>query len=161
MCICYTIMNSPLGELVLTANSAGLTGIQFGTHQLQTSHSTLTRNDKHPILQQAKLELEEFFNKERERFTVPLSFNGTPFQTAVWDQLLKIEYGLTKSYQEIAEAIENKKAVRAVGQANKANKIPIIIPCHRVIGKNKKMVGYAGKEITKKQLLLKLEGVLK
>ena len=154
-------MNSPLGELVLTANTAGLTGIQFGTHHLETSHFNLIHNDNHRFLQQAKLELDEFFNKERERFMVPLSYNGTPFQKAVWDQLLKIDYGQTKSYQEIAEAIENKKAVRAVGQANKANKIPIIIPCHRVIGKNKEMIGYAGKEITKKQLLLKLEGVLK
>jgi methylated-DNA-[protein]-cysteine S-methyltransferase len=166
----YTVLKSEIGPLVLTANDTGLTGIYFGWDDFKLvsreGASALKQQDMdredaaHPVLRLAVLELEEYFKSERKNFTIPLSIEGTEFQKAVWNELSKIPYGETRSYQDIACAIQKQKAVRAVGQANKANKLPIIIPCHRVIGKNRSMTGYAGKEIDKKEKLLEIEGVL-
>ncbi len=116
------------------------------------------QHDSHPILQLAKKELTDYFLRKSTFLTVWLILTGTPFLQTVWEEVRKIPYGATATYQDIAMKIGNKKAVRAVGQANKANQIPIIIPCHRVIGKNNNLVGYAGKQVDKKQLLLELEG---
>jgi methylated-DNA-[protein]-cysteine S-methyltransferase len=102
--------------------------------------------------------MKEYFSGYRTKFELPLEQVGTKFQLDVWNQLSEIPFGVTKSYQEIAEAIGRPKAVRAVGQANKANKLPIIIPCHRVIGKNQTLTGYAGTRTEIKDLLLRLEG---
>ncbi|OJG69487.1 methylated-DNA--protein-cysteine methyltransferase [Enterococcus phoeniculicola] len=114
-----------------------------------------------PHLIQAKQELLAYFNKERTEFTVPLDIlNGTPFQQAVWHALLTIPYGKTHSYLEVAEMIENPKAVRAIGQANRKNPLPIFIPCHRVIGINGQLTGYMGTSgIELKKSLLLLEGI--
>ena len=101
-------------------------------------------------------QLKEYFNGERKSFQIPLYLEGTDFQLLVWRCLSQIPYGNLKSYQDIAELIGNPKACRAVGMANHDNPIPIIIPCHRVIGKNRKLVGYAG-GINRKEYLLSLE----
>ena len=101
-------------------------------------------------------QLDEYFNNKRKEFNVPLQLVGTPFQQQVWKILLAIPYGQTISYQEQAKLINNIKAVRAVANANRNNLISIIVPCHRVIGKNGKLTGYAG-GIEKKEYLLKLE----
>lgn len=110
------------------------------------------------VLLKAKKQLEEYFALKRTNFDLPIKMNGTRFQMKVWQELLKISYGETKSYSEIASLIDNPKASRAVGRACFNNHIIIVIPCHRVIGKNKKLVGFnCGLDI--KEKLLALEGV--
>jgi methylated-DNA-[protein]-cysteine S-methyltransferase len=104
-------------------------------------------------------QLDEYFKGKRKNFDVPLSIEGTQFRKKVWEALKHIPYGEIRSYLQIAESIGNPKAVRAVGQANKFNQLPIIIPCHRVIGKSGKLVGFAGNRIPTQKLLLDIEGV--
>ena len=108
------------------------------------------------LIKKAASQLFEYLNGKRRDFNLPLLKEGTDFQISVWNELLKIPYGETRSYKDIAIAINNEKAVRAVGMANNRNKIPIFIPCHRVIGSNKKLVGYGG-GLEIKEFLLNLE----
>lgn len=108
------------------------------------------------LIKKAASQLFEYLNEKRRDFNLPLLKEGTDFQISVWNELLKIPYGETRSYKDIAIAINNEKAVRAVGMANNRNKIPIFIPCHRVIGINKKLVGYGG-GLEIKEFLLNLE----
>lgn len=151
----FTYYESPLGRLTLQSNDIGLLGAWFDVHT--TAPDDLgVRNDKHPILQQAVAEYEEYFAGERQQFEVPTDASGTVFQKQVWSMLQTIPFGETWSYQDLAIAIDNPKAVRAVGLANGKNPISIIVPCHRVIGKNGKLTGYAG-GVDKKQKLLQLE----
>lgn len=112
--------------------------------------------EENKVIIEGKKQLKEYFNKEREVFDLPLYFKGTSFQEKVWKELINIPYGKTVSYSYIAEKIGNSKGVRAVGGANNKNKIAIIIPCHRVIGKSGKLIGYAG-GLDKKEYLLDLE----
>lgn len=109
-----------------------------------------------PLIKEAKKQLDEYFEGKRSAFDLPLKAIGTEFQQKVWNALLKIPYGETQCYSEIAAMIENPKASRAVGLANNRNPISILIPCHRVIGKNGKLVGYGG-GLHIKELLLNLE----
>ncbi|WP_044640919.1 methylated-DNA--[protein]-cysteine S-methyltransferase [Risungbinella massiliensis] len=102
-------------------------------------------------------QLQEYFDGDRKKFTLPLDLRGTAFQTSVWQALTQIPYGQAWSYSDIAERIDNPKAVRAVGTANGANPIPIVIPCHRVIGKNATLTGFRG-GLDMKEKLLQLEG---
>ena len=108
------------------------------------------------LIKKAASQLFEYLNGKRRDFNLPLLKEGTDFQISVWNELLKIPYGETRSYKDIAIAINNEKAVRAVGMANNRNKISIFIPCHRVIGSNKKLVGYGG-GLEIKEFLLNLE----
>jgi len=108
------------------------------------------------LIKKAASQLFEYLNGKRMEFDLPLLKDGTDFQISVWNELLKIPYGETRSYKDIAVAINNEKAVRAVGMANNRNKISIFIPCHRVIGSNKKLVGYGG-GLEIKEFLLNLE----
>jgi len=110
-------------------------------------------SDEHAVLNQTKLQLEEYFSGRRTQFDLPLAAKGTDFQQSVWQALCKIPYGETWSYQQLADEIGNPKAVRAVGLANGKNPISVIVPCHRVIGKNGKLTGYAGGVETKEKLL--------
>ena len=114
--------------------------------------------NKNNIIEMTIKQLDEYFNGMRKSFDLPLKLDGTDFQIKVWKSLMDIPYGMTCSYFDIANAIHQPKACRAVGNANNKNKIAIIIPCHRVIGKNKKMVGYAS-GIEKKEYLLGLEAL--
>ena len=109
-----------------------------------------------PLIKKAASQLFEYLNGKRMKFDLPLLKDGTDFQISVWNELLKIPYGETRSYKDIAVAINNEKAVRAVGMANNKNKISIFIPCHRVIGSSKKLVGYGG-GLEIKEFLLNLE----
>lgn len=120
----------------------------------------ITTNNKYEYIQEetalikeAARQLNEYFNGERKVFDLPLDLTGTSFQTKVWQELLKIPYGETKSYKDVAIAINNPKACRAVGMANNKNRIMIVVPCHRIIGSNKKLVGYVGGLKLKEQLL--------
>ncbi len=106
------------------------------------------------ILQNTRKQLNEYFNMERKEFDIPLLTVGTPFQKSVWDALIKVPYGTTSTYLQISKDIGNEKAVRAVANANGANCIGIIIPCHRIIGTNGELTGYAGGLPLKKKLLL-------
>jgi methylated-DNA-[protein]-cysteine S-methyltransferase len=108
------------------------------------------------ILEKARRQLDEYFKGRRREFDIPLLMVGTDFQKSVWNALLKVPYGATSTYLRVAERIKNKKAVRAVGNANAANPISIIIPCHRIIGSNGELVGYGG-GLSLKKRLLKLE----
>lgn len=132
-----TRYDSPFGPITLQSDGHALTGLDFGD-RLPTGGQTLQLFDR------AKLELDEYFAGKRKIFTLPLATKGSPFQQKVWDALLRIPYGETCSYADIALEIGNPKAFRAVGMANNRNKIGIIIPCHRVIGKDGTLVGYAG-----------------
>lgn len=109
-----------------------------------------------PLIRQAYKELEEYFLGKRKNFDVKLHLDGTDFQKKVWQALTEIPYGETRSYEDIARAVGNPKGCRAVGMANNRNPVMILIPCHRVIGKNGKMVGYGG-GISVKEALLRLE----
>ena len=125
---------------------------------LSVSFSDIIKeNDKgSEVLDKALKQMNVYFSGERKKFDLPLYFEGTEFQKSVWNELRKIPYGTTVSYKDIAEGINNEKAVRAVGNANNKNKIMIIVPCHRVIGKNGKLVGFAG-GLDKKEFLLEHE----
>ncbi|EPF2928195.1 methylated-DNA--[protein]-cysteine S-methyltransferase [Vibrio navarrensis] len=151
----YTIAPSPLGEMTLQANDEGILGIWFTTQT--TRPDDLGQEDaNHPVLGLALTQLNEYFLGKRTQFDLPIAAKGTAFQMQVWQALTTIPYGETWSYQELANAVGNPKAVRAVGLANGKNPVSIVVPCHRVIGKNGKLTGYAG-GIERKQWLLKRE----
>lgn len=145
------LCQSPLGPLTLTASENALLSLDFG--DTRTSGDTPS-----PILEQAVRELAEYFAGTRKDFTIPLSPAGTPFQQKVWAALLTIPYGRTASYGEIAAKINKPGGAVAVGQANSRNPIPILIPCHRVIGADGKLVGYTG-GMHIKEALLAIEGI--
>ncbi len=154
----YTIFSSRLGDVTIQANDDGLLGIWFETYT--TKPKELGREDrKHNVLAEACKQLTEYFEGSRKIFDVPLAAKGTDFQKQVWQALTQIPFGETWSYQDLANAIGNPKAVRAVGLANGKNPISVIVPCHRVIGKSGKLTGYAG-GLERKKALLTLEGIL-
>ena len=142
------LIASPIGALTIASDGASVTAVRFGDMTSGLSSCAL--------LEQAAEELAEYFAGQRRAFTVQLNAQGTAFQRSVWAALCEIGYGETVSYAQIAERIGNPTACRAVGSANNRNPIPIFIPCHRVIGKNGSLIGYAGgMEI--KEFLLRLE----
>ncbi|MEW6981529.1 methylated-DNA--[protein]-cysteine S-methyltransferase [Colwelliaceae bacterium 6471] len=149
----YCIYQSPLGDIALTATDDGLTALSFlaGTSPLNIDENHV-KSPQH--FTDACQQLTEYFAGERQRFSLKLAPKGTDFQKKVWQALLTIEQGETKSYQWLAKKINNEKAVRAVGSANGANPIALIIPCHRVIGANGKLTGYAGGLALKAKLLM-------
>ena len=141
--------------MTIQANEKGLLGIWFET--CTTKPDDLGEcDDQHIVLSQTVTQLKEYFAGLRNQFDLPLASTGTDFQTQVWHALTTIPYGETWSYQDLANAIGNPKAVRAVGLANSKNPISIVVPCHRVIGKSGKLTGYAG-GVERKQRLLALE----
>ena len=153
----FTYYDSPLGTVTLQANEQGLLGVWFETHTTKPEDLGI-QEDSFPIFQSVKEQLERYFAGEAVQFDVPIAAKGTPFQQSVWHALTTIPYGETWSYAQLADAIGNPKAVRAVGLANGKNPVSVIVPCHRVIGKNGKLTGYAG-GIERKQRLLAIEGI--
>ena len=143
---------SPLGQMTIQANHKGLLGAWFKTQTTQPANLGQLVDD-HPLLNLTTSQLDEYFAGKRHAFSIPLAANGTPFQLKVWQALTTIPFATTWSYQDLASAIGNPKAVRAVGLANGKNPISIIVPCHRVIGKNGSLTGYAGGIETKAWLL--------
>jgi len=142
-----TFYDSPLGRLIIREEEGVITEIGF-------SEEGIVAEDT-PLLSEAKKQLDEYFRKKRKVFDLLLQAEGTEFQSRVWEEMLKIPYGGTATYGEIAERIKSGCA-RSVGQACNRNPIAIVIPCHRVVGKAGKLVGYAG-GLDKKDALLKLE----
>lgn len=145
---------SPIGPLSLIEENGALVEVRWN-FDLPRDAATFALPAT-PLLRQAAAELREYFAGERKTFTVPLAPKGTPFQQRVWAALQTIPYGETRSYGEIAAQIGNPKACRAVGMANNRNPLPIFIPCHRVVGSDGKLVGYAG-GLDIKTYLLELE----
>lgn len=152
----YSIVDTPVGELLLTGNGECLTGLNFqdGSHPIELQENWM--KDDAPFSEVIR-QLEAYFAGKLEQFELPLSPEGTDFQLTVWEALRSIPYGETISYGELAERIENPKAVRAVGGANGKNPIAIIIPCHRVIGSDGTLTGFGG-GLPIKEALLTLEG---
>lgn len=150
---------TPLGRMRAIANENYLLALDFegGKYfdkNFAVKGEILEKSNE--ILDLVEKELQLYFSRELQHFSTPILFNGTEFQKKVWEELLKIPFGETISYQEQAKNLGNPLSVRAVANANSRNKIAIIVPCHRVIGKNKKLTGYAG-GIDKKKILLDLE----
>lgn len=149
--ICY--LNSPVGWLEITADADGLRSIEFLKQQPLSTPAV-----DNPHLKRAYKQLGEYFSGERARFDLTLNLSGSDFQRAVWQKLSDIPFGSTVSYGDIATAVGNPKASRAVGMANNRNPLPIVIPCHRVIGRDGQMVGY-GSGLDIKRKLLEHEGI--
>ena len=150
-------IDSPVGVLKLVANDISLIAVLWENETPNRVRlAELIENKQHPILLETQKQLSEYFEGQRKIFNLPLDFEGTEFQQKVWQALLTIPFGETRSYKDIAEQIGNVKAVRAVGAANGKNPISIIAPCHRVVGANGKLVGFAG-GLENKDVLLKLE----
>jgi len=153
-------MDSPVGRLTLVANKKRiLTAIRWDREDTNLEKPENITEDEHdPVLLKAEQQLREYFEGQRQIFSLDLDFDGTEFQKKVWNALLTIPFGETRSYGDIARQIGNPKSVRAVGAANGKNPIPIIVPCHRVIGSSGKLVGFGG-GMENKALLLNLEKI--
>ena len=151
-------MTSPVGELTLVASANGLAAILWENDRPgRVRLNIVAQDDNHPVLCQTERQLREYFAGARSRFDLKLDFAGTDFQKKVWAALLTIPFGETRSYAQIAAQIGNPKAVRAVGAANGKNPISIVAPCHRVIGSNGALTGFAG-GLKAKETLLAIEG---
>lgn len=140
---------SPLGWILVEIENDCISRIDF-------RESPSENEGKHALFLECEKQLQAYFNGELEKFNLPIRTSGTPFQISVWEELKKIPFGTTVSYLAIAKGLNNEKAVRAVGQAIGKNPIAIVIPCHRVIGKNKALTGFAG-GLDRKRKLLQLE----
>lgn len=150
---------SPVGTLKLVAHDTALVAVLWeNENPKRVRLAELIENMQHPILLETQKQLNEYFDHKRQIFDLPLDFGGTEFQQKVWQALLSIPFGETRSYKQIAEQVGNVKAVRAVGAANGKNPISIIAPCHRVVGANGKLVGFAG-GLENKDILLQLEKI--
>jgi len=154
----YNILKTTdLGDLLLVAADGKLTGIYFSDRKHAPAPKKDWRLDpKHPVLQQAAVELQEYLAGRRKSFTAPLCSAGTDFQSKVWQQIAQIPYGETITYTDLARRVGNPAAVRAAGLATGRNPLSVVVPCHRVVGKNGRMTGYAG-GLNRKQRLLQME----
>ena len=151
------LVQTPVGQLELVEDAKGICNLSFGP----SPETEAVLEEETALLLEAKRQLAEYFAGKRKKFELPLSLQGTEFQMRDWNALLEIPYGETRSYGEIARRIGCPKGSRAVGMANRNNPIAIIVPCHRVIGSDGSLTGYAGKNkaLDIKAYLLKLEGV--
>lgn len=150
-------LNTIIGPIFIIKSEKGLRSIEI------IEEKWINCNKKYNLIENKDKckdeinQLEEFFSGNRKEFDLAFDIEGTDFRKKVWMELLKIPYGEVRSYSDVAKAIGNEKAVRAIGQANKANPIPIIIPCHRVIGKSQKLLGYAGDHTDIQEKLINFE----
>lgn len=160
MKIGYDIYDSPIGLIHVVVDEIGVKKVEIFEEdwaEYKKKHEFINKDVE--LCSEVIFQLDEYFKGKRKNFNIPLSIDGTEFRKKVWNALQAIPYGETRNYLQIAEFIGNPKAVRAVGQANKFNQLPIIIPCHRVIGKSGNLVGFAGNRIPTQKLLLEIEGV--
>ena len=155
----YSILKtSLLGDLLLVANPTHLTGIYFYDRQ----HSPVVQSDwklapQHAVLKQTRKQLQDYLKNVNKKISVPVHFSGTDFQQRVWQEIAKIPFGQTITYSELAARVGAPEAIRAAGTATGKNPLSIVIPCHRVVGKNTTLRGYAG-GLERKRHLLELEG---
>lgn len=156
--VSYTYLDSPVGELLVVGNEQGLIAIEFSADGERAALQPDWQQADEPF-EEARRQLEAYFAGQLREFNLPLAPRGTPFQLATWRELWKIPYGETITYAELARRIGRPRAVRAVGAANGRNPLAIVVPCHRVIGSNGRLVGYGG-GLDIKRKLLEIEGVL-
>lgn len=158
MSLAYKNIESPVGKLKLVATGKGLVAILWDRDNTRRVRlSDLVRNDEHPVLLETERQLGDYFAGKRKKFSIALDMRGTNFQRNVWQALLAIPFGETRSYGQLARQLGNPRATRAVGAANGKKPISIIVPCHRVIGSTGKLTGFAG-GLQAKSYLLRLEG---
>lgn len=158
----YGEYQSPIGMIRVVADETGLKRVEIFEEDWKEylkENPGITEDDGW-VCREAVRQLDEYFNGKRKEFDLPFSIDGTDFRKKVWKALQEIPYGEVKSYSEVADMIGNPKSVRAVGQANRSNPLPIIIPCHRVIGKSGNLVGFAGNRTPYQKKLLEAEGFL-
>lgn len=155
----YTHMDSPVGPLLLAADDGGLLLIEFESPRHPATRGSGWREGSSEVLAETRVQLGDYFNGDRREFDLPLSPRGTPFQRDVWRALQRIPYGKTISYAALATSIGKPSATRAVGAANGRNPLPIVVPCHRVIGADGSLTGFGG-GLPIKQFLLALEDAL-
>ena len=154
MSLAYKIMNSPVGKLKLVASEKGLVAILWENDKPRRVPLTdLVEDNKQKVLVETERQLGEYFAVKRQAFSLPLDIRGTRFQKDVWEALLAIPFGETRSYGELAKKLGAPTASRAVGAANGRNPISIVVPCHRVIGASGRLTGFAGGLETKARLL--------
>ena len=159
--ICIQYHKTKIGELILGSFEGKLCLLDFNYRKMRNAVDNRIKKglnadfieEDSEIIEKTRTELDEYFKENRREFDVPIRMVGTDFQKSVWNALLKVAYGTTSTYLQLAKDINNEKAVRAVAGANGANAIAIIIPCHRIIGSSGELVGYAGGLPTKKRLL--------
>ncbi|HJS33907.1 MAG TPA: methylated-DNA--[protein]-cysteine S-methyltransferase [Pseudoxanthomonas sp.] len=156
--ILFRHLDSPVGTLTLAATDDGLHAIEFPRNRHPANRAGWTEG-RHPVLELAARQLGEYFAEERRAFDLPLAPRGTDFQRVVWLALAGIAYGETISYAQLAQRVGKPTAMRAVGAANGRNPLPIVLPCHRVIGADGSLTGFGG-GLPTKQFLLELEGAL-
>jgi methylated-DNA-[protein]-cysteine S-methyltransferase len=156
--IVKALYQSPLGTMIVAATARGLAGVWFEGQRHLPDHSSWPLQPDHPVLRQAQAQLAEYFAGSRASFALPLDLQGgTAFQRSVWDALLAIPRGGTTSYGTLSRSIGQPAAVRAVGAAIGRNPLSIVVPCHRVVGSDGSLTGYAG-GLERKTALLRLEG---
>ena len=155
----YQFIDSPVDPLLLAADQHGLRLIEFHAPRHPMSRLAEWREGDNSVLQATRVQLDEYFSGARKQFDLPLAPQGTPFQTEVWQTLATIPYGETISYAQLAQRVGKPTAMRAVGAANGRNPLPIVLPCHRVIGADGSLTGFGG-GLPTKQFLLELEGAL-
>jgi methylated-DNA-[protein]-cysteine S-methyltransferase len=150
----YEVIASPVGKLKLVASDKGLVAVLWeNDNPRRVRLSELVEDKQYPVLLETERQLGEYFEGKRKTFSIALDMRGTPFQKSVWEALLAIPFGETRSYGQLAKQLGNPQAVRAVGAANGRNPVSIIVPCHRVIGSTRKLTGFAGGLNTKAHLL--------
>ncbi len=156
----YTRISSPWGPVLLLGDGEALNRLELPGSRFPTKlQRDWEERDHLPVFREAKRELAAYFGGKLRAFTVPFDLAGTDFQTRVWQALVKVPYGKTVAYSDLAARIKQPTATRAVALANARNPLPIIVPCHRVIGKNGALTGYSGGGVKRKAALLQLEGV--
>ena len=154
---CSAIYQTDFGAFEISHSEGKIISLCFVDSLSEDLYASSIVNDKSDLTEKAFLQLQEYFRGQRRSFDLPLAPHGTEFQKKVWRELCNIPYSQTRTYKEIAQAIGHPNAARAVGMANNRNPIPIVIPCHRVVGANGSLVGYAyGLEIKKKLLTLEI-----
>jgi len=158
-CTAQAHLSSPLGPILLARTEAGLAGAWFEAQKWHPEPLDAPERPDDPLLQQAAEQIAEYFAGTRSHFELPLDLHGTAFQRSVWQALCGIEAGATQSYAAIARSLGSPQAVRAVGAAVGRNPVSVIVPCHRVVGTNGSLTGYAG-GLDRKRALLALEGAL-
>jgi len=155
----FTHVDSPIGRLMLAASDDGLRAVEFPENRHPVKRDGEWREGRHSLLDEASHQLQDYFAGTRRGFDLPLAPHGTEFQLRVWQALRAIPFGATWSYAQLADKIGQPSAMRAVGSANGRNPIPIIVPCHRVIGADGSLTGFGG-GLPTKTFLLQLEGAL-
>ena len=160
--IYYDEVHTPLGDMQVGITELGIAMFEFPVKERIDQHKKLFSNNyeetsiRPSIFDTLKEQISDYFEGKITEFDLPLHFHGTDFQKVVWESLLKVRFGKTISYLELANSIGNPKSVRAVAQANGLNRIPIIVPCHRIIASNGKLTGFSG-GLWRKEILLSLE----